>query len=96
MDSGLHASIRPFYAHLSCRMLELAALMDEACAVAPEDEDVREENKDEHSDNNASLAQELDLADLYPTLYYFYLNSREPGMCRPCHRRSRSTTALRS
>ena len=74
-------------------MLELAALMDEACAVVPEDEDVREENKDAHSDNYTLSAQDLDLADLYPTPYYFYLNSREPGVCRPSHRRSCSTAA---
>ena len=81
VDSGLHASISPLYARLSCRMLELAALMDEACAVAPEDEDVREENKDACSDNDASSAQDLDLADLYPTLYYFYLNKACAGHC---------------
>ena len=89
----VHASISPLYAHLSCRMLELAALMDEACPVAPEDEDVREENKDTRGDNDASSAQDLDLANLYPTSYYFYLNSREPGVRRPSHRRSRSTAA---
>ena len=67
--------------------------MDEACAVAPENEDVREANKDARSDNDASLAQDLDLADLYPTLYYFYLNSREAGARRPSHWRSCSTEA---
>jgi hypothetical protein len=67
VDSGIHASISPLYAHLSCRMLELAALMDEACSVAPENEDVREANKDARSDNDVSSAQDLDLADLYLT-----------------------------
>ena len=93
VDSGLHASMSPLYAHLSCRMLELASLMDEARAVAPEhlNEDVREANKDALSDNDASSAQDLDLADLYPTPYYFYLNSREASVPTPSHSRSRGT-----
>jgi hypothetical protein len=36
--------------------------MDEACAVALEDQDVREENKDARGDNVASSAQDLDLS----------------------------------
>ena len=67
--------------------------MDEECSVAPEDEDVREGNKNARSDHNTSSAQDLDLADLYLTLYYFYLNSREPGVHRLSHRRSSSTAA---
>ena len=47
--------------HAECPSFN-AALMDEACAVAPEDQDVREENKDARGDNVASSAQDLDLS----------------------------------
>ena len=94
VDAGIHASISPLYAHLSCRMLELAALMDEASGLAPQDQDRwREVNKDARSENDASTQQPLDLADLYPTPYYFYLNSQEQDMRGASQRRSRSTSA---
>jgi hypothetical protein len=88
VDAGIHKSISPLYAHLLCRMLELAALLDEASAVSPAHELTREENKDACSDNN-----DLDLADSYPSPYYYHMNTREQDVRRPSHRRSCSITS---
>jgi hypothetical protein len=73
----------------TCKLFQI----DEAYAVAPEDEDMREEIKDALSDSHASHAQGLDLPDLHVMLYYFYLNPREQGVRRPPHRRSSRTAA---
>jgi hypothetical protein len=88
VDACIHESISPLYAHLSCRMLELAALLDEASAASPAHDLTREQNKDARCINN-----DLDLADSYPTPYYYYLNAREQDVRIPSHKRSSSITS---